>query len=60
MLDVVRDEMDQGEFMTKYSELVINNFKLNKYKMEKKKNITAIEGILDKHVAEVEARKKTK
>jgi uncharacterized glyoxalase superfamily protein PhnB len=52
--------MNQDEFMKMYTQLVIDNYKLNKYKTEKKTNIQKIEVVLDNHIQEVEATKKTK
>ena len=52
--------MNQDEFMKMYTQLVIDNYKLNKFKAEKKTHIKKIEVILDNHIQEVEAKKKTK
>lgn len=60
MLNLQSDEMNQDEFMKMYTQLVIDNYKLNKYKTEKKTNIQKIEVVLDNHIQEVEATKKTK
>lgn len=60
MLNLQSDEMDQDEFMKMYTQLVINNYKLIKFKAEKKTYIKKIEVILDNHIQEVEAKKKTK
>ena len=60
MLNLQSDEMNQDEFMKMYTQLVIDNYKLNKFKAEKKTYIKKIEVILDNHIQEVEAKKKTK
>ena len=58
MLNLQSDEMNQDEFMKMYTQLVIDNYKLNKYKTEKKTYIQKIEVVLDNHIQEVEAKKK--
>lgn len=60
MLNLQSDEMNQDEFMKMYTQLVIDNYKLHKYKTEKKTYIQKIEVVLDNHIQEVEAKKKTK